>query len=65
MGVEGCDDFHNPCLQVFIKGTQFLEAALAVEQDAGPALVENERLQVAGNEFQQLDVSLFPRRGLG
>jgi hypothetical protein len=38
--------------------------ALAVEGNAGPALLADERLRVFGDAFQQLDVSLFSRRGL-
>jgi hypothetical protein len=36
---------------------QFLESALGVEGNAGPALSENERLRVLGDAFQKLDVS--------
>jgi hypothetical protein len=37
---------------------------IAVEGNAGLALLADERLRVFGDVFQQVDVALFPRRGL-
>ena len=56
-GVEGFDDFENPCLQVLVERTQLFEAALGIEGNADPALFEDERLRVFGDAFQQLGIS--------
>ncbi len=53
----GLDHLQNPRLEVFVERPQFLETALGVEGNAGPALLEDERLRVLGDAFQQLDVA--------
>jgi len=50
--VQRLDHFQNPCLEVFVERTEFLEPVIAVEGYRGPALSEDECLRVFGDEFQ-------------
>ena len=49
---------------MLVEGAEFHEGVIPVEGNAGPALLADEGLRVFGDAFQQIDVALFPRRGL-
>ena len=50
-GEREIEEFQDSGLEMLVEGAEFYQRVIAIERNAGPTLLEDERLRVFGDEF--------------